>query len=225
MAALPSQLELRIDQSELISRLSNIKAWLFDWDGIFNDGHKEIEVNSSFSERDSMGINMLRFAHFLRTGQQPFCAIVTGATNKTARYLAEREHFHAIIPGALYKRDVVEILLDHWNIRPNEAAYFFDDILDLNVCEIVGLRVQVQYPSSQALNDFVIDNRLADVVSRTSGQNHAVRQICDYFISVMNQADDVISGRMHVDERYQNYFNSRQQILTAVMSRQELLNK
>ncbi len=215
--------EIQIDQDDFLIKLKKIKAWLFDWDGIFNDGHKHFDINNTFSERDSMGTNMLRFAHYLRTGDQPFCAIVTGATNQTARHFAEREHFHAIVPGALYKRDVVEILLKKWDILPEEAAYFYDDILDLNVCEIVGLRAQIRYPSSFVLNQYVDDHELADVITRTSGQQHAIRQLSDFFISLLGQAEEVIYGRMHVTDQYQTYLDSRQKISTSILSRSELL--
>ena len=219
-----SSIQLFLSEEELLAKLLRIKAWVFDWDGIFNDGHKGVDKNNSFCERDSMATNMMRFAHYLRTQEQAYCAIITGASNQAPKNFAEREHFHAVVPGAMYKRDVVENLLESWEVKAEETAFFFDDILDLNVCEIAGLRIQVQYPSSISLNQFVANRKLVDVLTTTSGQHQAVRTILDYFVNLLGQAEEVIEGRMHVNNTYQTYFNARQDIQTKVFSRAELLN-
>ena len=44
-------------EKELLRRLARTKAVLFDWDGVFNDGFKDAEGGSSFSEVGSMGVN------------------------------------------------------------------------------------------------------------------------------------------------------------------------
>jgi len=53
-----------IDQTELGQRANRIKAVLFDWDGVFNDGWKDPEDGSALNGRgvDSMVVNKLRFA-------------------------------------------------------------------------------------------------------------------------------------------------------------------
>ena len=44
-------------EPELLRRLARTKAVLFDWDGVFNDGFKDAEGGSPFSEVGSMGVN------------------------------------------------------------------------------------------------------------------------------------------------------------------------
>ena len=51
---------------ELKQKLMNVKAFVFDWDGVFNNGQKQSSGGSHFSEVDSMGLNLLRFSHYLR---------------------------------------------------------------------------------------------------------------------------------------------------------------
>lgn len=216
-------ISLCISEQDLIDKLAGIKAWIFDWDGVFNDGHKDANRQNTFCERDSMGTNMLRYAHYLRHGEQPYCAIITGATNPTPQVFAKREHFHAIVPGSLYKRDVVEHLLSKWGVSAAETAFVFDDILDLNVSEFVGLRVQIAYPSSLMLNSYVEENKLADIVCSLSGKQQAVRCISDYLITLQDQRDAVIQGRMNLDDSYQAYFTQRQSIETATFTREEML--
>ncbi|MCA6414654.1 MAG: phosphatase, partial [Cytophagales bacterium] len=38
-------------------KLENIKAFVFDWDGVFNDGSKRDQTGSGFTEPDAMGTN------------------------------------------------------------------------------------------------------------------------------------------------------------------------
>ncbi len=45
---------------ELIQKLDECRAVVFDWDGVFNAGRKGQASSSGFSEVDSMGTNMLR---------------------------------------------------------------------------------------------------------------------------------------------------------------------
>jgi len=66
--------------AEFQERLSKIKAYLFDWDGVFNDGVKTASGGSPFSEVDAMGTNMLRFGHWLKTGALPFDVLITTRT-------------------------------------------------------------------------------------------------------------------------------------------------
>src|SRR4051812_30130410 len=83
------------DFAVIEQRLQYIKAFIFDWDGVFNNGHKNADGNSSFSETDSMGMNLLRFNHYIRKKDQPITAVITGESNKTAFFFTKREHFHS----------------------------------------------------------------------------------------------------------------------------------
>lgn len=46
----------------------NIRAYIFDWDGVFNDGIKGDGINSPFYEADAMGVNMLHLHTGLDSG-------------------------------------------------------------------------------------------------------------------------------------------------------------
>ncbi len=43
-------------------RLKTIRGLVCDWDGVFNSGAKGEGIPSTFTEPDSMGTNLLRFA-------------------------------------------------------------------------------------------------------------------------------------------------------------------
>ena len=77
--------------SEIAAKLDGIRALVFDWDGVFNAGRKGGGLASGFSEPDSMGTNMLRFALWRKRSAQPTCAVLSGADNPAAREFAQRE--------------------------------------------------------------------------------------------------------------------------------------
>src|SRR5215207_7239956 len=85
-----------LEPEELASRLHRVKAFVFDWDGVFNGGEKDEHGSSPFNEVDAMGTNLLRFNHHLRNNAQPAVAIITGENNKAAISFAKREHFNAV---------------------------------------------------------------------------------------------------------------------------------
>src|SRR4051812_41410645 len=81
------------DASSISKKLEGIKAFIFDWDGVFNNGQKLGSGSSSFSEVDSMGTNLLRYSHFLKHDKLPLTAIISGERNETAFYFCQRECF------------------------------------------------------------------------------------------------------------------------------------
>ena len=61
--------EFVISAEEIAQKFSQIKAFVFDWDGVFNTGEKNGGGSSSFNEIDSMGTNLLRFSYYLKNKQ------------------------------------------------------------------------------------------------------------------------------------------------------------
>src|ERR1700739_4497109 len=84
-----------LPENEMKQKLRTIKAFVFDWDGVFNTGEKNGGGSSSFNEVDSMGTNLLRFGYYLQHKQLPKTAVISGEKNETAFYFANREHFDA----------------------------------------------------------------------------------------------------------------------------------
>ena len=131
------------EPAELQRRISGINAVLFDWDGVFNDGWKDLHGGSSFSEVGSMGVNMLRFAMWLRNGVNPPSAVITGQVNPMAEKFVQRERFHAIYMGFANKPDAFMEYLRMNALKPEEVAFFFDDAIDLPVARQCGLRIMI----------------------------------------------------------------------------------
>ena len=206
------------DPLALSKKLEKIKAYVFDWDGVFNDGYKNESGSSPFSEIDSMGTNLLRFNHFLRTGENPFFLIISGEKNQAAFALAQREHFQVVYYSIKNKQETIYHLCDQYKIEPAEVAFVFDDVLDLSAARIVGLRLMVAHAANPMLVDFALRQGLADYITHQDGKHHAVREAAELLMTLSGRYDDTILHRMDFSELYQQYLNQRQAVATRFIT-------
>lgn len=209
---------------DMRKKLDQCRAVVFDWDGVFNDGQKAPGISSGYSEADSMGTNMLRYGLWLRDGELPYTAIITGENNDGATAFAEREHLAAIYSGIRRKQDVVAHLCAENGLNPGQVACVFDDINDLAMAETCGLRLMVRRDASPLFTDFVAREKLCDYVSGMHGGSNAVREICELLLGLMDSLADVVRSRVAFDEAYDGYFKVRQSASTAKYSGSDLGN-
>lgn len=198
--------------AEFKDQLSKIKAYIFDWDGVFNDGVKVGQSGSPFSEVDAMGTNMLRFGHWLKHKTLPVVAVITGEENPSAQFLVDREHFHAIYFKTANKLIAFEHFLKANDLKANEVAFVFDDVLDLGVAEKCGLRFLVNHHGSPLFSNYTVKNQITDYI--TSSDNHAVREVCELILGAKGVFDEAIKKRSHFDEVYQKYLSERNGVAT-----------
>jgi 3-deoxy-D-manno-octulosonate 8-phosphate phosphatase (KDO 8-P phosphatase) len=199
---------------EFAHKLSQIKAYIFDWDGVFNDGTKRDQQGSAFNEPDSMGVNLLRFSHFLRFGQLAPTAIITSEANASAHWLAQREDFSALYFKATDKTKSFSHFLAAHNLKPEEVLFVFDDVLDLGVAAQCGLRLTIRRRANPLFNRYLEQQQLTDYFS--SGQGYGVREVCELLIGLHGNYDLTISERKAHSPRYLDYLTQRQASKTAV---------
>lgn len=197
---------------KFVEKCNNIKAFIFDWDGVFNSGAKGESNSSNFSEIDSMGTNMLRFGLWLTNNQVPPVAIITGEENKIAINLTNREHFNEFYFNCKNKRLAFNDFIEKHNLKPNEVAFCFDDILDLSIAELCGLKFQVKRSASPLFDMYCINNNLSDYITSNNGANYAVREISELFLGTLNVYDKCLTHRISFDETYSKYLNERNNI-------------
>jgi len=196
--------------SLIADKLKNIRAILYDWDGVFNEGSKGGNSQSGFSEVDSMGTNMLRFSQWLfHNKQMPACGIITGADNYAAYDFAKREHFHKVYFKVSNKIKALEHLEEIHGIKPEEVLYLYDDILDLSVAEKVGIRIFVRSHAKVLFSEYVRKNKLADYITAYSGGDHAVRESCELLMGLNGTFDEVVESRSTYSADYQEYLAER----------------
>lgn len=194
---------------EMQQKLLQVKAYIFDWDGVFNNGKKEDNGSSSFNEIDAMGTNLLRFHYYLRTGTIPQFIIISGENNHAARTLALREHYQAVYTGVKFKNQALEHLCKEANIAPDEVAFVFDDVLDFSVAATAGVRMMVGREANPLLTSFAVQENLVDYITHHDGDNHAVREAIELMMGLSGNYERTISERMHFTETYQQYLQLR----------------
>lgn len=206
--------EFLISIEDIAKKHSHIKAFIFDWDGVFNTGEKIGSGSSSFTEIDSMGTNMLRFSYYLQNKKTPLTALISGEKNESAFYFAEREHFNASYFKILHKKIALAHFCETHHINPKEVCYFFDDILDLDVAHEVGLRILIPRPSTILFTNYVKQNKLADYITASHSGKYAVREACEMLMGAGNLFDETLLRRTNYDEFYQQYMVERNHPVT-----------
>jgi 3-deoxy-D-manno-octulosonate 8-phosphate phosphatase (KDO 8-P phosphatase) len=202
--------------AELAERLEAIRGLVFDWDGVFNAGAKGDGVASTFTEADSMGTNLLRYALWRRERQLPIAAVVTGVDNPSARGFALREHFHAVFQGAKNKGGTLAELCSAHELTPRELICVFDDVNDLGMAAGCGVRVLVRRDASPLLQEYVAREGICDYITGQPGQGYAVRELCELLLGLMDCFDSVVAARGAWDDDYRSYFSARQGVRTEL---------
>ncbi len=201
---------------DLQTKIGNIRALLFDWDGIFNSGEKG-EIPSTFNEIDSMGVNMLRFGFYLHTGSIPFTAVVTGQNNKTAFDWSQREHLDAVYFHVKHKIELVHALEKGYGIYRDEILFVFDDILDLSMAAEVGVRMLVKHRANPLFVEYCIKNNLCDYITYCSGSENAVREISELILNALGKFEATLEKRVAFEGEYLTYLRERNQKTTSIL--------
>ena len=203
-------------------QLKKIRAYVYDWDGVFNDGHKNESGSSSFSEVDSMGTNLLRFSHYLEKAELPFTAIITGEQNKTAASFSEREHFHALYAGIKNKYHALQHFCNVNNIATTEVAFIFDDVLDLSAAAHCGIRIMVIREANPLLARYAKKKKLADYFTNASGSNYAVRESAELIMSLNGWYENAVEHRVNYSTQYQAYLEKRDAVVNRLITTKDL---
>jgi len=199
---------------QIEASLAGIRVFIFDWDGVFNSGVKTGETGSPYSEIDSMGINMLRFSYYMRYGHIPLLFIITGMNNQTALDFSKREHFDGIFMNLKNKRSALESINENFRITPDEAAFFFDDIIDIEVAMKCKLSFFVNNRSNPLLFNYVRTNNIASYISGSSAGCHAVREICELLTGLNGNYNQTVEARSRFTGIYEEYQKARNEIAT-----------
>jgi len=196
--------------SFIAEKLKNIKAYIFDWDGVFNTGTKDENKSSSYSEVDSMGLNMLRLGYWLGNNKElPVVSIITGEHNTTAIRLAEREHFNHIYFGFKNKSTAFEHLLEAYHLKPEEVAFCFDDILDFPITRKCGLKFMVDRNGSPLFRKYAIKMQYCDYITGQVGGEFAVREITELILGLLGQYEMAVKERTDFSKLYTDYLGQR----------------
>ena len=205
--------------ADIRKRLEDIRAFIFDWDGVFNKGEKFGRQGSPFAEPDSMGTNLLRLGYWLANNRTlPIAGIITGAVNEGVDYFAERECLDVCMRGFNDKRIAWQKLLETFDLEPHQVAYVYDDVIDLPIAGACGLRFCVRRNASPAFMQYVTEHNLCEYITANPGGEGAVREVCEFMLAVMGRYDEVVQVRSaYADDDYKAYLAQRKEIDTITL--------
>lgn len=192
-------------------RLEQIKALVFDWDGVFNEGWKGDGVQSPFNEVDAMGINMLRFGIWLKSGMVPHVFIITGLKNVSAQAIANREGFTALYLEMLNKGIAMQHIEERYGIAAKEMICFFDDVLDVPMAKDCALRMYIHRKSKLMFEKYLIDHQLCDYVTTSNSGEPAIREICEFLLGMAGIYDSTISKRIAFSQEFVTFMAERKE--------------
>ncbi|MDF2178472.1 3-deoxy-manno-octulosonate-8-phosphatase KdsC [Aliiglaciecola sp. CAU 1673] len=164
----------------VFEKLATAKLLVCDVDGIFSDGRiylgNDGEEYKAFHTRDGYGVKAL-----LKNGIQ--VAVITGRQSNIVQQRMSALGIAHIIQGTEHKKEAMHRLLQELSITSEEAVAMGDDMPDLGLYELAGVKVCIPdgHPFMQ---------EKADYVTRCQGGFGAVREICDLIL----QANGLLSG-------------------------------
>ena len=202
--------------ADLQKKVAAVKALVFDWDGVFNNGFKSDSGGSPFSEPDSMGINLFKLDFWLRFHRVPPVFIITGAQNESALQLARREHMHGVFMKFIHKAQALEIIQHNYGLQKEEIAFVFDDILDIEVARLSGVSILVRRGGSPLTTNYLVTNKTCDYVTGNPGGNFAVREACELLIALGGNMSRTIETRVRFKGEYEQYLAERDRIKTRL---------
>jgi 3-deoxy-D-manno-octulosonate 8-phosphate phosphatase (KDO 8-P phosphatase) len=156
-----------------------------------------------------------------RQGELPYTAIITGENNESAIGFAEREHLTAVYTGIRSKQHVIEHLCGEHELKPAQIACVYDDINDLPMAEVCGLRLRVDNPASPMFADYVERHDHCDYVTGAKSGGYPVREICELLLGLLDAYDDVVTSRIAFDAEYNQYLEARQSVVTDFYGQQD----
>ncbi len=201
--------------------LGQIKALLYDWDGVFNDGWRDSSGGSPFSEVGSMGVNLLRFSLWQRDKKSIPCGVITGQENTYAVQFARREKFNNVFMGFRNKPESFDKFLEEHHLEARQVAFFFDDILDLPIARRCGFRVMIRRRNSPLFENHVVGKGDTDILTHFSGGENGLREASELLVGLSGRADEVIEHRVRYSDLYKEYLADRAEVELNLVKNEE----
>lgn len=159
--------------AKLVAKLaSQVKAIIFDVDGVLTDGglyrSDDGQEFKRFHSADGLGIRMLGDAGIK-------IAVITGRESNVVRHRCKELHIEHLVQGAKDKLPAFESLCAETGLSAKEFAYMGDDIIDLPVMRRVGLALTVPDANAEV-------TEIAHWKSQRRGGNGAARDACELIL-------------------------------------------
>ncbi|UII24828.1 HAD-IIIA family hydrolase [Fulvivirga maritima] len=166
-----------------IEKAKNIKAFIFDVDGVLTDGG--IVYSNSGDETKVFNVKDGAIIKHLRNS-----GLIVGAITGRESALVERRckelKLDFFYQGIKDKFEVYKNILSEYNLSDEQVAYIGDDIIDLKVIINAGLGIApadgVEYIKAQA-----------DLITEKGGGSGVVREAADFILSAQGFLENIIN--------------------------------
>jgi len=119
-------------------RLKNVKAFVFDVDGVFSHNvflHPNGDMLRSMNTKDGFALNYAVREHAF------YVAIITGGYSESVKSRFNAMGITDVYIKSTDKLEDYEDFLYKYELKPEEVLYMGDDIPDYNVMKVVGVPV------------------------------------------------------------------------------------
>lgn len=172
-------------RAALAARARRIALAIFDVDGVMTDGRIYLgesgEEMKAFNVLDGHGIKLLR-----DSGIE--IAILSGRKARCVERRAGELGIKHVIQGAGEKLPVFFNLLESLRLKPEQACYMGDDLVDLPVLEACGLAFTVPDAPTAV-------KRSAHHITRRRGGEGAVRDACEMLMRLRARNSTAVARR------------------------------
>ena len=151
----------------------SIKLFVSDFDGVFTD--EKLTVYSDGSTSKTLDYkDIMAIANLLKANIR--VAVISGETSKAIDILKQKFPTVEIFQNIRNKLEILQSLLDKYNLQPENVIYIGDDINDIKCLEYaaVSFTVNNAHKSVKELKDINI--------THCNGGEGAIREIADLLI-------------------------------------------
>ena len=167
---------INISETELKSRLSQVKLLALDVDGVLTDGGlyytERGEELKKFNVKDGLGIKLL-----MRAGIE--VAIISANSSAATTYRAKKLGMEHCYIGIEDKLPVLNDLCDRLNISLAEVAYVGDDITDIPILKSIGCPITVADAIAENLEHVIY-------VTQMAGGHGAIREVSSLILQALS---------------------------------------
>ena len=157
--------------------LNNVRAFIFDIDGVMTNGKVLIttdgEALREINTRDGYALK-----HASRKGFK--IGVISGGTNQSVKRRLELIGVNKVYIGINEKEKAFSDFINAFKIEPEQVLYMGDDIPDITVMEKVGVATCPQ----DAVSDI---KKISHYVSHKNGGEGCVREIIEQVMRVQNK--------------------------------------
>ena len=162
----------------------NIKLLVLDVDGVLTSGQiifgRDGELMKKFHAQDGLGITVAQKAGLK-------IAIITGRESQMVKLRSAELSIGDVYQGIMSKTEALGELLAKYQLDLEQVAYVGDDLNDLPVMTRVGLPCAVANAALEVKSH-------AQLVTKNSGGNGAVREVVEYILKAQGKWESIIAA-------------------------------